>query len=94
MTTHDDYTPTSHPEFKPGNSVTLQFGNELLNGKVNWKQTLEEILSHSHYTLADIADKLQAPPSAVEAVLRNDTSGLNFKQGARLVGIHELIMAK
>ena len=95
MTTHNDYTLTPKPEFKPGNSVTLQFGNELLNGKVEWKKTVLEILEHTDYTLETIAKKLEVSVSAVEAVaMHDDTSGLNFKQGARLVGIHERRVVK
>ena len=92
MATHDD---TPKPEFKPGSSVTLQFGNELLNGKVEWKKTVLEILEHTDYTIEMLAAKLEVPVSAVQAVAKHDdTSGLNFKQGARLVGIHERMVVK
>lgn len=88
MSNHDE----DKPEFKPGNTVALQFGHEILNGNIDWRGVLKEILEHSDYTIEDIATKLAASAPAVYGLLSDDTSGLGFKQGAQLLGLHFQVM--
>ncbi len=79
------------PEFKPGNTVALQFGKELLNGNVNWRNTLTDILRYSNYSIMEIAEVLEASADAVQALTNDDPRGLSFKQGARLLSMREIL---
>lgn len=78
------------PIFKPGNSTRLNFGDEVLNDNIHWRNTLLELLRYSDYSLDNIADLIQCSLGALLLVINhNDSSLLNFKQGARLLTMHE-----
>lgn len=81
---------TNKPIFKPGNSTSCKLGDEVLNANIHWRNTLLELLRYSDYTLGNIAEKLVCSVSALLLVLNyNDSSLLNFKQGARLLTMHD-----
>lgn len=84
---------TNKPTFKPGNSTSLKFGNEILNGNIHWRNTLLELLRYSDYNLSEIAELLECTVNALLLVLNyNDSSMLGFKQGARLLTLHDAAM--
>ena len=77
------------PIFKPGNSTSLKFGDEVLNGSIHWRNTLLELLRYSDYSLNNIMDLIDCSLNALLLVInRNDSSLLTFKQGARLLTMH------
>jgi Zn-dependent oligopeptidase len=72
---------SQQPIFKPGNSVTLQFGNEVLNDNVDWRAATLALLGHPNFSVSSLARKLEVSDEAIIALLDNDPSHLNFKQG-------------
>ena len=77
-------------EFKPGDTPWLEYGGEVLNGNVNWVETIKAVLSQG-YTESSLAQQLELTLSHIEAILKGDISVLNFKRGARLLAIEETI---
>jgi hypothetical protein len=75
------------PEFKPGNTPHTQYGSETLNANVPWDQVVIEILTRD-YTIAALAEKIKSTTSVVNKVLQQDFSTLNFRTGARILGVH------
>ncbi|MBY0378642.1 MAG: hypothetical protein K2Q33_08795 [Gammaproteobacteria bacterium] len=83
------------PEFKPGKSAALLFGNELLNGNIQWRNSLLEVMRYSDYNFDDVSELLQCSNDALLLIVnQNDPSLLGFKQGARLVTLHEIAKEK
>ncbi len=84
-------TINNKPEFKPGNTPYLQFGNELLNGDVNWQITLMELLLYTDYTIATLAVCLEVDEVVLVNLMRDaDEVGFGFKTGARMLTMHEV----
>lgn len=80
------------PAFKPGKSAALKFGNEILNGNVNWRNSLLELLLYSDYTLDHIMTALSCSQEALLLIINySDASLLDFKQGARLLMMHDKV---
>lgn len=85
-------TMSKQPIFKPGQSTALQFGDELLNGNIHWRNTLLEVLRYTDDNLFDIANTLKCSVNALMVILNhNDSSFINFKQGARLLTLHDKV---
>lgn len=83
------------PEFKPGKSVALQFGDEILNGNIHWRNSLLEVMRYGDYALDEVSQLLQCPSEALLLIItHNDPSLLDFKQGARLVTLNEKAKTK
>lgn len=78
---------SDQPEFKPGNTPHTQFGEQMLNFNVPWDQIVFEILT-CDYTLAALAEKIQSTTSVLNKILKQDFSTLNFRTGARILGVH------
>lgn len=78
---------SAQPEFKPGDTPHTQFGDEMLNFNVPWDQIVVEILTRD-YTIAALAEKIQSTTSVVNKILKGDFSTLNFRTGARILGVH------
>ncbi len=77
--------------FKPGNDPYYKLGNETLNGQVNWLKTVNEVLGSQKFTLSSLSQRLEIKTEVLEKILENDLSCLNFKTGAKLLGVHESI---
>jgi hypothetical protein len=77
----------AQPEFKPGNTPHTQYGNEVLNANVPWDQVVSEILTRD-YTIAALAEEIKSTTSVLIKILKQDFSMLNFRTGARILGIH------
>ena len=75
------------PEFKPGNTPHTKFGDEVLNANVPWDQVVSEILTRD-YTIAGLAEEIKSTTSVLINVLKSDFSTLNFRIGARILGVH------
>ena len=75
------------PEFKPGNTPHTQYGDEVLNANVPWDQIVSEILTRD-YTIAALAEEIKSTASVLIKVLKRDFSTLNFRTGARILGVH------
>ena len=78
------------PEFKPGDTPYLQFGDEWLNWGVSWNEIIRAILKHG-YSLSQLADEAQSTVFILTRVLKCDFSTLNFRTGARLLSVHSAI---
>ena len=74
----------SFPEFKPGKSLSYQYGNELLNGKVNWQETALSILE-AGYSKVQFAKEMKLSVNDIEKMCDGDLSPLDFKLGARML---------
>ena len=61
-------TVSNEPEFKPGDTPSLEYNGEVLNGKVNWVETTQAVLSHG-YTKSRLAQQLELTINHVEAIL-------------------------
>jgi hypothetical protein len=77
----------TQPEFKPGSTPHTQYGNETLNANVPWDQIVIEILM-CDYTIAGLAEEIKSTTSVLNKILRHDFSALNFRTGARILGVH------
>lgn len=75
------------PEFKPGNTPYLQYDNTLLNADQDWAAILCEILIHG-LTMEAVAEFIGVGMRAVDKILANDYTELNFRAGARLATLH------
>jgi hypothetical protein len=75
------------PEFKPGNTPSMKFGNETLNGNVVWEDVVQDLLAQN-YTMAQIADTAEVKVSVIKNVLNHLYEGLSFRAGARILGLH------
>ena len=81
---------SNEPEFKPGETPSLEYEGEVLNGNVNWVQTTKAVLSHG-YTKSHLAHQLELTINHVESILKGDLTVLNFKRGARLLAIEDAL---
>ena len=81
------------PDFKPGNTPHLQYGNEVLNANVPWNEVISDLCSHG-LSMAEIAIQLDVELSSIQAVAAKNYSHLNFKAGARLLTLHMQYTAK
>lgn len=75
------------PEFKPGNKPYAYFGKEILNKDVPWHEIVNEILL-CDVSKQQIADEIGVELQVVKNVLQQNTEGLTFKAGTRLITIH------
>ena len=87
-------TPTIKPDFKPGNKPYLVFGNEVLNNNIPWSEVLNDLVSKAELAIADIAARLETTREVLENLLKTGECGLGFKQGARLLTIHDLYIKR
>lgn len=89
-TTNPTNDKNKKPEFKPGDTTMLQFGKEILNGNVEWRNALLELLRYSDDTLESVMSVLECSQEALLLILNSgDSSLLDFKQGARLLMLHD-----
>ena len=77
----------TQPEFKPGSAPHAQYGDEVLNANVPWDQVVSEILTRD-YTIAALAEEIKGTTSVIIKILKRDFSALNFRTGARILGVH------
>ena len=84
-----EHLGTKGAKFKPGNDPSYQLGNEVLNGQINWLNTMQEVLGSRKFTINSLSQYLEVKTEVVKKVLENDLSCLNFKTGAKLLGVHE-----
>ncbi len=83
------------PPFKPGDKPYCFLGNELLNGNIDWKQTLIEVIYHGPHGFSRLADILEVSTQALTWLyLHGDFSCLTFKKGARLNTLHDRYVSK
>ena len=82
-----DTVPSAQPEFKPGNTPFLKYGNEMLNADVEWDQVTRDILS-SGCTITSLAEEMELPNDSIQEILNRNYHRLTFKLGARLLRIH------
>jgi hypothetical protein len=75
--------------FTPGEQPSCQLGHETLNGRVNCRTTLQEIISSKQFTLSTLSYSLLIEITVLEKILKNDLSALNFKTGAKLLSIYD-----
>jgi hypothetical protein len=83
----DDVKTNTLPEFKPGNTPYLKFGNEILNDNMPWRDMLDELLAKSDLTPSAIASFLDTTVSNLDDVINGNGCPLAFKQGAALVSL-------
>jgi hypothetical protein len=82
------------PEFKPGDTPWCEYGNEVLNGNVDWVEIVKQVLMRG-YNKKSLAQRLELAVKHIETILNGDLSPLNFKRGARLLAIEsEVCTAK
>jgi hypothetical protein len=74
------------PEFKPGNTPHTQYGDETLNGNVPWQSIVQEI--QAHYTQEQLIEESGVKPVNLLNILKQDYSKLDFRTGARILGVH------
>jgi lambda repressor-like predicted transcriptional regulator len=85
-----DEAITQRPvEFKPGNKPYLVFGNEVLNNNMPWHDILTELLATSGMSLSELSVRLETTVSTLCNVVNGNECPLTFKQGARLLTLHE-----
>ena len=75
------------PEFKPGNTPYMQYGNQVLNENVAWNEVISDLCSHG-LSMVEIAVRLDVDVCVVQAVTKENYAQLNFKTGARLLALH------
>jgi len=80
------------PHFKPGNCITTWFGNEHLNGHVDWVATMREVLEYSRKDRAQLAQELGVTERAIQQLINGDTSGFNCDQGLALRSLHKKLL--
>ena len=78
------------PEFKPGNTPETKFGDEMLNANVPWHEIVRQILTRN-YTIGRLSEEVKTSIAALNKILREDFSELNFRTGARILGVHCLL---
>jgi hypothetical protein len=81
-------------QFKPGKEPCCKLGDETLNGQVNWLKTVKEVLGTQKFTLSSLSQHLDIKKEALEKVLDNDVSSLNFKAGAKLLNVYESLVMR
>lgn len=87
--------PVTYPPFKPGSTTYCFLGNELLNGQVDWQQTVIDIIVHSGLSIQHIAGQLCICVDQLKRlVCYGDFCCLDFKRGARLMTLHERYVEK
>ena len=77
-------------EFKPGNTPHTQYGDKILNANVPWSEIVNQILTRN-YTIGRLAEEVKTSIAALNKILREDFSELNFRTGARILGVHCLL---
>lgn len=75
------------PIFKPGATPHTQFGKQVLNANVPWHSVVTDIIK-THYDQVQLARELDAQSILLDKILQQDYSELNFRTGARLLGVH------
>ena len=75
------------PEFKPGTTPHTQYGDEMLNANVPWHEIVGQILTRN-YTIGRLAEEVKTSIAALNKILKEDFSELNFRTGARILGVH------
>lgn len=94
----EDYTPEGFtrdengklvPHFKPGRSISTWFGNEHVNGNIDWAAVMREVIEYTGKDKFAIAQELGVKPKAIKQLLEGDTTGFNFHQGAKLRSMHD-----
>ena len=74
------------PAFKPGKTPHTQYGDEMLNANVPWQEILQEL--QAHYTQERLVDEAGVSPANLLKILKGNYSDLNFRTGARILGVH------
>ena len=82
----------SLPEFKPGKTPHTQYGNQILNGNVPWSEIIEEI--QAHYTQERLVAETGVSPATLRKISQENYSSLDFRTGARILGVHCLLYPK
>jgi hypothetical protein len=75
------------PEFKPGNTPHTKLGDEMLNANVPWHEIVSQILTRN-YTIGRLAEEVKTNIASLNKILKEDFSELNFRTGARILGVH------
>jgi hypothetical protein len=79
----------NRPEFKPGNKPYLEFGNEILNNNIPWSEVLNEVYIKTGMTKSQLAARLESTINCLDSIVNGNDCPLTFKQGARLLAIHD-----
>lgn len=80
---------TIKAEFKPGDKPYLIFGNEILNNNIPWSEVLRALVTKTELTVEEIASRLSTTVEILNKLLATGECALGFKQGARLLTIHD-----
>jgi hypothetical protein len=83
----DDVKTNTLPEFKPGNTPYLKFGDEMLNDNMPWRDMLDALQAKSDLTPSAIASVLGTSISNLGNIINGNDCPLAFKQGAALVSL-------
>ena len=82
----DSQPSENAPEFKPGNTPHTQLGNETLNANIPWQEIVQQI--QAHYTQEQLIEETGVTTENLLNILNQDYSKLNFRTGARILGVH------
>ena len=82
----DSQPSENAPEFKPGNTPHTQYGNQILNANVPWPEIINEI--QARYTQEQLMKETGVTADNLLNILNQDYSKLNFRTGARILGVH------
>ena len=84
---------TLEPEFKPGDTPETQFGNETLNGNIDWSKIVEEMIQ-VHYTQEQLVTETGISEKILKKIINKNYKRLSFRNGARLLAIHSRFYPK
>ncbi len=82
------------PEFKPGDTPYLLFGNSVLNNNIAWREVLEDIVQRGSLSYSQIAGKLEVTTNIIKTIINGNNCPLTFKQGARLLAIQDCLLCQ
>jgi hypothetical protein len=67
-----------------------KWGNETLNGNIEWLKVLNQIIKVKKVTLENLSQSLAVKPIVLKKIIEgNDTSGLDFRTGAKLLALQD-----
>ena len=78
---------TLEPEFKPGDTPETQFGNQTLNGNIDWSNIIAEIIQ-ARYTQVQLITESGLSAIQLQNITNKNYNGLSFRAGARLLTVH------
>jgi hypothetical protein len=78
---------TPQPEFKPGEKPYTNFGNETLNGTIEWHSIVNDIIP-AHYTQTQLVTESGLSANQLHRIINKDYDELTFRAGARLLMVH------